>query len=239
MKANKISAIIFMAEKFRVRFHLKLDGDIVNEYRFNDKVYLNISTTSYVTFDNLNVPINERGMDSSVMITNKSIFSTITSMNKMKNNLYENDIFAYDNGKLITYADEVKKSSVVIKLYGGYTIILVPCVVLDMNDIQYEGVRMFLNNTSNYVDLPIDIFESLLYTLTKIDFFQYSSLLMNMYTQSYNSDGIVKSVYDQNNNKNNLNDKPRINWNNPVEGISLGPKRGDKEFEEIFNPKTQ
>ena len=99
-----------MAEKFRVRFHLKLDGDIVNEYRFNDKVYLNISTTSYVTFDNLNIPINERGMDSSVMITNKSIFSTITSMNKMKNNLYENDIFAYDNGKLITYADEVKKS---------------------------------------------------------------------------------------------------------------------------------
>ena len=59
--------------------------------------------------------------------------------------------------------------------------VIKPAIIYDENEISYEGVVLYINKTANYVELPIDAFEALYYTLKETNIFVYSQLMINYY----------------------------------------------------------
>lgn len=216
--------------KLRMRFHVRFDTENMHkEFDYNDKVYASINYVSFITLENIaNPEMND--LSKSIMITEKNIFSVITMLNAIINRLYKHDIYAYENEKLIIYDDEIKKHTIVTRLYGGGSLMVRPTIVYDENDMSYEGVTLFINNTMNGIDLPIDALESLRYYISKIDFFLYSQALINYHILYY---GINNSTVEQ---KKQSTEKRYIQWEDKS-GVSANFRRKGDEMLDLFNMK--
>lgn len=83
-------------------------------------------------------------------------------------------LFATKNGKL-TVLDRVEP----IEMYINSKCIRLEPVVIDYTDNTIEGVRMFLNSDSNFIDIPVDRFMGLLYLMDRINLFESAQLLVN------------------------------------------------------------
>ena len=206
MLPAKITKTIMLLGKLRVRFHVKLDSNMHNEWDFNQQTYTSLSPISYVTIENTDNP----GVDTSVMITPGNIFSLITALNRIVKNIYEQPIYATRNGKLVMYDDEANKHRVMTQLYGGGALMFKPTIIYDQNETAYEGITMSINNTDNNVNLSIDQLEAFQYCIGKIDFTIYSQLLINYVVSYYGYNKDSKKPIQPNR-------KPVIDWSAPTQ----------------------
>ena len=170
------------------------------------------------------------------MITEKSMFSIINFLNKTIDNLYKEDIYAYDNSRLVIYSDIADKCRVISRTPYGI-LMSKPSIIYDANDIAYEGIILFINNTANIVELPIDMLEALRYTLLKVDFVLYSQALMNYYITYYkiNDD----NPYNNNQQKQQTrNNRPVIDWTTKDDNPQTMTKfvKRENQFDKLLNP---
>lgn len=86
------------------------------------------------------------------------------------------NLFAYSKGKLVL-VDRV--DPVVIDGLPLEKCLIFEPTVVTYNDKEFEGVRMYLNSKSNYVDMSVDKFMGLYYILNTIDLYQSAQLLLN------------------------------------------------------------
>ena len=150
----------------------------------------------------------------------------------MIRNIYEKDIFATSNGSIITYADEVQKSTITVNLpFSNSAFMIVPAVVYDDNGVSYEGANLFINNTSNSTGLTIEGLEALRDVISKVDFFLYSQSLVNYYIQYYKC-SVDEPVATK---PNWSKERKTINWNKePTTKATYVPDKTQKEFDELF-----
>lgn len=203
----------------------------MNEYDYNDKMYTSLSISSYLTMEIYDKK-SQHDISKSIMITDKNIFSVITATNTIIKNIYDNPIYATDRGKLIIYEDLAEKFKV-IRHFSNGAIMYKPVIIYDENDVSYEGARLCINNSGNYVDLTIESLEALRYCLTKIDFIAYSQLLYNYYELHYGGDvDVVKKKPEH------YGGRPHIDWGFPTQQTTatFSRKKDDIGFDKLLNP---
>ena len=185
---DKISRTVIQPSKeLLLRMHVRLlrenDGRKENFHKLFEiggNKYLSLDIQAYLT---LELKRDEWSIDKWVMINQTNIVHIIKGFKKMLNAIYNEGIFANTKGnKIILYKDKVKEhTQKIFNLGNNNRLMISPAIVYDDNDTSYEGVIIYLNKTDNYTQLPIDAFESLIYSLEKIDIFIYSQEILNYY----------------------------------------------------------
>lgn len=248
---QKISKEILKVNRFlSIKFHVNLDSSytsynqqttipLISEYtNASNQKSLNINNTGFMTFE-LRIPGIDWSKDQSIMVFETMLYRVIKGFGVMKKYLYEGEMFAINKQDEITlYSDKAKEKSVLINVSNGQRIYLSPAVIKDDNDLTYEGVIMYINNTANLVELPIDEFESICHLLSKIDYFLYSQSLINMYINYYPN----KEVYEEYKLETKKKTKPKANiFNNLVVTSTPEPSgtlvKDDDTFEGLEEEK--
>lgn len=186
---QKISRIIIQpVANLILRIHVKLlkekDGRVENfhnEFTFQGKTYLKLDFQSFLTLELIDN--TEWDKDKSIIINERNIIQIIKGFEKMLDSIYNGNIFAVNSkNEIVIYSDEAEKAVVrIYNLGNGNRMVLKPAKIYDENELSYEGVILYLNNNNNFVELPIDAFESLLYALKQTNIFVYSQALINYY----------------------------------------------------------
>ena len=200
---DKISRIIIqpvknLILKIHVRLYQNKDGKLENyhnEFTFNNKKFVTLNPSVFLSL----AIIDKEDWDKSksIMINQRNIYQIIKNFRILLKNIYRDEIFAMDSkGKNIIYSDMADKYTQKIYNLGmiNQRLIIKPSIVFDENDVSYEGVIMYINNSENFVELPIDAFESLYYTLEKMDIFAYSQQLLNYYVSCLKTGEEMKDV---------------------------------------------
>ena len=132
------------------------------------------------------------------------------------------------------YCDIARKCSEQIGLYGGGMIAVIPTIVYDEDDNEYEGISLFINNSGNKVDLSIEELEATLYCLAKVDFFMYSQSIMNYFIYYYKVDTDHPLPSTEKSNLKRGIVKPSIDWNSGVKATA-NFRKGSDELEQLMN----
>jgi hypothetical protein len=185
---QKITRVIIQPTRNLVlKMHVKLlkenNGRIENfhnEFGFAGKNYLKLDLQSFMTLE-----IVDKVWDKSksILIDQKNIYQIIKGFEKTIEGIYNGKVFALNrDGKTIIYSDMVEKNTVKIyNLGNGNRLVVKPAIIYDDSDLTYEGVVLFVNTTDNFVELPIDAFESLYFAIKQTNLFLYSQGLVNYY----------------------------------------------------------
>lgn len=221
---SKLTRNILFLRELSVRIHVKLHDDNFNyytEYTYNNKLYAKVDPCVFITLD-MSKEKDNYSHDKNIMITQLNINSVINAFKTVQKNIYEQKIFGKRDNEIIVYSDMVEKYSFKLLLpRSNNAMVIRPAVVYDENEISYEGVRLFLNKTENTVDLMIEEFETLIYTLSQIDLFKYSQLLLN-YIAIKHPNGIYEPP------KKEFKKRSSINWDTPpTETVSSNFKKPD------------
>lgn len=157
-----------------------------DDFEFNHKRYLKLNVHSFVTLEIPRQKDEEWSKDKSVSINSATIYSVISAFNRIRQAFYETDpqkqIFAMTpENEVIIYEKMAVEYQETINHLGNNQFLLIRPAVVFVDDTSYEGVRIFLNHTSNSVDLTVDQFEGLLYHITQINLFEYTQALVNFF----------------------------------------------------------
>ena len=206
---QKLSRTILYLKNLTIRIHVKLvdtNFNFHNEFSYGNKTYLKLDPSVYLT---LEMSKGEEGFvqDKTILLTQMNINQVIMSMKKVLKNIYNEKIFAMRGNEIIVYEDMSKKYTEKLMIPNSNQALMIkPSVIYDENETSYEGVHMFINKLENIIELSIDEFESVIYTLSQVNLFEYSQLLINYAMIKYPNGYIV-------------NDKPltqkkktSINW---------------------------
>lgn len=184
----KLSRTILYLRELVIRIHVKLQDDnfnYYNEFKYNNKIYSRLEPGVFLTLE-MNKDKGSFAPDKNILITQVNINSVLNAFKTVQESIYEQKIFGKRDNEIFAYEDMVKKYTVKIVLpRSNYAMIIKPSVVYDENEISYEGVRLFLNKIENIINLTIDEFETVIHTLSQIDLFQYSQLLLNYIAIKY------------------------------------------------------
>lgn len=196
METKKISRTILNIQKnLLLKMHVKLvyeddNGEsklFHNEFEFNGSNYITIENMPFMT---LELKDRDGGWDKSrnIMITPMNIVHVVKAMERLIDAIYGDDIFAVNsNNKIVIYKDMVEKHTErIFNLGANQRLVITPAIILDHNDVEVEGVIMYINKPDNSVELSIDAFEALAYNIKKIDLFTYSQLLINYFMMQDN-----------------------------------------------------
>lgn len=174
---------------FKLKMLIMLDNDkeiLLDDYtveRSNAETdhYLSLNYFPMVVIDNIKKGMRSYKRKSSIIMTQRNQHVIISAFEKMRKILYNNDLFYSKDGHIFTY--HIDKEYIVHEYGAGNNnyIVLYPTVVVDNDEREYEGVRMFFNTTEIFGDLSIDEFEALLGVMKRIDIFTYSQSLLNFY----------------------------------------------------------
>lgn len=192
---EKIDRVIFRASRFLT---LKMTVRLLNQNRegkadpffddfeFNHKRYMKLNVNAFVTLEIPRQKDEEWSKDKSVSISSTTIYSVISAFNRIRQAFYETDpkkqIFALNQqNEVIIYDKMATDYQETINHLGNNQFMLIKPAVVYVDETTYEGVRIFINNTSNAVDLTIDQFEALLYHITQINMFEYAQSLVNFF----------------------------------------------------------
>lgn len=195
---HKISRVVFQPLRdLQLRIHLKLikerqDGRVENfhnVFTYGDKNYLKVDLQSFFT---LEIPGTgaDWSKDRSIIVDQKNIYQLIRGLKKTIDDIYDGGVFAADKeGNVVIYKDKQEEfTNRIYNLNYNQRIVLTPAIIFDETEVSYEGVVMYINKSANAVEMPIDVLESLYYTLKKADLFVYSQLLLNYYVSSLKQD---------------------------------------------------
>lgn len=185
-------ALIKPTESSIVKFHVKLINDyngketnFHNEYEYNGCTYLRLDVHPFVTIELID---GEWDKSKSVYLDQRTLYHFIKSAKKILKNIYNENIFAVDNNNtVILYKDMANQfTERVFNIGLNQRVLFKPSVYTDINETTYEGVTMYINTSSNFIEFPIDAFESMVHTLSEVNFFSYSQSLINYYHMAYN-----------------------------------------------------
>jgi hypothetical protein len=202
-KIKKVSRVLLRPTKeFYVRIHLKLvkekDGREENFHSLftadDGSGYLSLDLQSFLT---LEIKDGAWSPDKSIIVDQRNIYQLIKGIKKSLDGIYNGGVFALNKkGETVMYADMKEKHTQRIYNIGQQQrLVIQPAIVYDDNETTYEGVILFINNSNNYVELPIDAFESLYYTLKQVNFFVYSQVLLQYYISTVKDEKIeLKNV---------------------------------------------
>lgn len=231
---KKITRVILNLKNLVVKLHVKVfddTGGIHNEFGYNGSKYLKLDNVTFISLDMIDG--NTWSKDKSIIITQNNIYAVVTNMKKIINDIYNENIFANkSDGEIIAYKDMVEKFTRRFTLTGtNQQILLRPGVVYDENEVSYEGIQIYFNKFENKIDLTIDVFESLCYTLEQIDLFTYSQLLVNYYVSYYNK------KYNElfNETKQIVQAKPKVQFTKPQEDTTESNFRKNTDKEVLFS----
>lgn len=184
---EKISRIILRINNLVVKISININNDTFKSYKeteYAGNLYMTLNLYPTISIEVYKDKNDDVIYDKTTFfpIGQGNIGSVVKTMKKVLKNIYNEDIFAIQNNKIIVYKDMATKYSERITIPKlGYTMLIRPSVVYDENETSYEGVNIYINKTDNITMLSIDEFENLVYTLDKIDMFTYSQLLFNWY----------------------------------------------------------
>lgn len=183
-----VDELYYLGSNFIMKFNVILnkkneDGTRRNyhsEYSYNSNKYSNVNTlyTMKRSF-NYYISIEYMGKENDTFIQIR--VQDIMKVNYALEQAYkwfnhDSDIFMIDNDKLsiVTKVEPIN----IGRLSGDMGIVIEP-IVINYEDMYYEGVRIYLNRTDNYVDMTIDKFSGLVYLLSNINMYQSAQLLLN------------------------------------------------------------
>lgn len=183
---EKLTRTILQYPNLILKLHVKLkneNGIFHSEYSYGNNKYISINANGFLT---LELPKdkdnNEYDPTKSFIIGTGNIGNVVTRMKKVLKNIYNEDIFAIKDNKVIIYNDMAKQYTEQITIPRlGQGLLIRPSVVYDENETTYEGVTIYVNNSNNAISLSIDEYENLIYILEKIDIVNISQLLLNYY----------------------------------------------------------
>lgn len=176
-----------------LKLHVKLiQRDNLGKKEFLNKVYSvngsNYLKLDYQTFLTLECKSkdSEWSKDKSLLITDKNIHQVKKTFEIMLRALYAGKMFAIRKNRqggvaeIVTYTDEIKKSTMVVNMLGTHqNMMVLPAVVYDeRTNVSYEGVRIYINKKINVIELTIDEFEALYYNLKEVNFFTYGQMML-------------------------------------------------------------
>lgn len=118
---------------------------------------------------------------SQVWKLNKFFSNTISVIRDYGNEIYYLD---KDNGNRLSMFrldnDQIQKFTITSFGYmSNHCIRSIPAIISDYQDNQYEGYRLFFDNSDKFIDLSYDELCSLSYILKKTDFINLSQAIVN------------------------------------------------------------
>lgn len=201
--------------------------DITKSFLYNNKNYYHIELRSYMT---LEIKDGDWSPDKSVMITDDTIFQFILGLEQAVEYIYMRDTFIIVDGE--TKINKEVLAERIVKIYNmrASKVIIEPVTIYSHHeDLIYEGVRIYLNSSTNFFELTVDKLRALLYKINKVDLFLYAHALVDVYIASVKNgklpvrtNGSTNKSYRRNSIFNDLNDKP------PTTGVSSTLKSNNK-----------
>lgn len=191
MKTRKITRTLLhfkhLVSKFHVRITSDKDGQEVNFHNSykspSGDEYISLDIQSFVTLEFKDD--GEWSRSKSITLTDRNLVQILKGLKLCIYNIKHGGVFAIKEttGEIVSYRDKVLESTVeVFNLGNNQRVVLQPGVIYDSeDDLTYEGVVMYINNSSHAVELTIDQIDSLYYTLGKLNMFEYSQMLINYY----------------------------------------------------------
>lgn len=186
-----------------LKMHVKLtkekEGRIQNfhnEFIYDGSKYLRLDLQSFMTLEIISKNKDDWDKSKSILIDQRNVYQLIKGMEKSIDYIYNGKVFGLSKeGSTIAYSDMMDKTTVKIyNLGSGQRVIIKPAIIYDENDLTYEGVVFYINKTENYVELPIDAFEALYYSLKEVNLYLYSQALVNYYVSSIKYGNIESDI---------------------------------------------
>lgn len=194
---NSLSRNILRFKGLTLRLQVRLikdDGKVFhNEFTFGDKSYIKLEPVTYLILE-LDKINDEFSPDRSVIIGQGNIHLYVKKMKELIKDIYNEKIFATKGNEIVLYSDMSRKFTKAIQVPGmNQSMMMVPAIVYDENEVSYEGVNLYFNKPENVIGLSIDEFEALSYTLEHIDLFTYSQVLIN-YISTYEKQATPQKI---------------------------------------------
>jgi len=235
---DKISrTLIQPIKELTLKIHIKLlqekEGRKENFhhlFNFDGNKYLKLDLQSFLT---LEMNDGEWARDKSILIDQKNIYHIIKGFETMIESIYNGGVFAVNkSGEVVIFSDKIQEHTVkLFNIGNNQKLILKPAKIFDENEVSYEGVVIFFNKTDNFVQLPIDAFESLYYTLKQTNIFVYSQLLLNYYMSCIKDEKIeLKEVVSKSQAKTPKKQHPLFVEQKEEVKSSVFKKDSDEEF---------
>lgn len=155
-----------------------------SEYTYNTDKYTNINRVAtmrrrfdyYLSIENNKSDSN--GYKEFIMIRVQDIYYFRDKLNNITKWFYDKEfenIYAYKGTELFVLGRVFE----VIELMGGKWIRIEPTIIYNDSKQGKEGLRIYLSNENNFVDIEIDRFMGLVYTINSIDMFTCAQNLIN------------------------------------------------------------
>ena len=125
---------------------------------------------------------NRWSPNKTVSLSHYSAYRLVTYGERLLEKMKEiQELYVYENGKLIIDRDLAWSIRVPISVDYGKTILLLPVVVRDENEGKsYEGISFVINEISSYALLTYDEFAYMLYFIKHLNFDTLAMQLINL-----------------------------------------------------------
>lgn len=156
-----------------------------SEFMYNTNKYIDTnkiitmrrSFDYYLTIENIKEPFE--GEKQSIMIRPQDMLHIRRKLH-MTYRWFTDDefkeLYAYSKDKLVMLG---KVNPIVIEGFPLNKKIIIEPIVIDYDNITYEGVRFYLNDLSNYADITSDKLAGLIYLMDCINMYESAQLLLN------------------------------------------------------------
>lgn len=147
-----------------------------NEYMYSSNKYLDMnklvtvrrSYDFYFTIENM----SSGNFQNSIMIRPQDMYNILDKLDECRrwftDEQYSN-LYAYSNDNKLVIVDEPQP--VVIKGLAADKRIVIEPTIITYENIQLEGVRMYVNDLNNFTDITIDRFMGFVYLMNTVDMF--------------------------------------------------------------------
>lgn len=147
-----------------------------NEYMYSSNKYLDMnrlitmrrSYDFYLTIENL----SSSNFQNSIMIRPQDMYNILNKLEECRkwfiDEKYSN-LYAYSNDNKLVIIDE--PPPVLIKGLAADKRIVIEPTIITYENVQLEGVRMYVNDLNNFTDITVDRFMGFVYIMNTIDMF--------------------------------------------------------------------
>lgn len=153
----------------RYHFHkeFKYDTNYTNK---KEAITIRRSFDYYISIDSLD------NKNASIMITPKDMILLRMQLSEVFKWFYDKT-FAIKNKKMIIL--EKKQPIIVDGLLGKKCLIFEPIIYTDWEEKQSKGVRITLNDSEVFTDIPADVFAGFMYIINSIDMYTAAQNMIN------------------------------------------------------------
>lgn len=181
---SKITYPLFILTKTcMLKMHVKLvdeEGKPQNFNRIYNGEYVHLNLDAFLTFE---FKEGEWDKSKSIILHKRNIVHFIKGLKKAIRNIYLPDTFYIEDGETKISSDSIKENTVYIyNLGANQRIVIQPSVIYEQTeDTYYEGVTIYINQSSNYIQIPLDVLEAFVYQLDKLNIDELAFRMVDFY----------------------------------------------------------